>query len=171
MPPRTRIGLIGKAGSGKSSAAAFLAAELGFQHCRTGGLCRDVSRLVFGDEATSHLHAISDVLQTISEGLFLDAALRGVDPDRAIVIDAVRFDYDVAYARANGFALVRIKAADSTRRVRLERRGQAVDHVSADTHPIEVAMDRVEADFEIENDGKPSAMTARLWAIARGDAE
>lgn len=168
MISRPRIGLIGKAGSGKSSAAAALASSLDFQHCKTGKLCRDVTRLVFGDEATSHLHRVSDALQTIDEGIFLDAAIRGVDMSRPVVIDAIRFQHDIDYAMAKGFTLVRIRASAEIRSQRLKGRGQVFDPNSSPLHPIETALDGLDVEVEIENNDSLEELTASVVAVAQG---
>jgi dephospho-CoA kinase len=64
-PPRLRIALVGKSGSGKSEVAEFLRESRACQVIKTGRICRQIAQLLFGNEDKRSTQLLDDVLTEI----------------------------------------------------------------------------------------------------------
>ncbi len=145
-----RVALIGRSGVGKSTCAEFLGSQ-GYQNCSTGGICRDISNILFGNEDRSNLNSITDALQNLDKSIFLKSALRLMDLEGAIVIDSLRYKEDYQFAIENGFTIVRIRANSADQSHRLLLRGQKYSPGKDDNHSSETELVTAPADIEIPN--------------------
>lgn len=148
-----KVALIGKSGTGKSEVASYLAEAKKIQLVKTGVICREISKLLFGNDKKSSTQLLDDHLTAIDPSIFLRAALREADLDKSFAIDALRFQSDLIIAREVGCKIIRIWAIDSVRISRLNERGQAFDILKDGRHRSETELDSIDVDEEIENNG------------------
>lgn len=147
-----RFALVGKTGVGKTEVAKHLISK-GFEPCKTGAICRQISHLLFGNDWKVNTQKITDALIALEPSIFLKAALRAWDSSVPAVIDALRFQSDLEIARAQGFRIIRVVASDEKRQVWLKDRGEVFDFASDGAHRTEVELDSEDADVTIMNDG------------------
>lgn len=163
-----RIGLVGKSGSGKSVAGSFLNIQHGYRHVKTGAICREIARMLFGNEDKKSTQLLDDTLTQIDNSIFLRASLEGVNLEGLIVIDSLRFKSDLDLARELGFFVVRIEADEPTRLSRLRSRGQAYDPKTDGIHRSEVELEVEVVDATICNDAATEVFHQRLMdAVAQ----
>ena len=67
-------------------------------HLKTGAVCRQIAKLLFGNEDKKSTQILDDALTPIDSSLFLRATLRGADMGRPFVIDSLRFNTDLQLA-------------------------------------------------------------------------
>ncbi len=159
--------LVGRSGSGKTVISNFLAENYGFDACETGFMCRQVSKLVFGDEDKLHLNQVTDALQTIDRTIFLKAALRQVTHGSPVVIDSLRFLPDLEYAKSRGFRIIRILASEEKRAEWLEERGQVYNFSEDEKHNSEVELSDVDVEMEIyNNSGKDELISNFIKSVS-----
>lgn len=147
-----RFALVGKTGVGKSEVAKHLIAK-GFQPCKTGAICRQISDLLFGNDWKVNTQKITDALIDLEPSIFLKAALREWDAETPAVIDALRFQSDLQIAREGGFQIIRVIASDAKRAGWLKGRGEVFDFKTDGVHRTELELDSEDADVTLHNDG------------------
>lgn len=160
-----RLALIGKSGAGKSTVADIISQDYGIRRISTGSICREISRLLFGNENKASTQKIDDALTQIDPSIFFKAALRGAAEQERICVDSLRFAADYELARAQGFEIIRVTALNETRMRRLEARGQVFIPNVDGKHRSEVDLDTAAADFKIQNDGTEDEIRTALKLI------
>ena len=160
-----RVALLGKSGSGKSRAGAYLSEKLGVRYIKTGMICRQIAILLFGNDDKSSTQQLDDALTRIDRSIFLRAALRSVKPDEGFVVDALRFANDLVLAKNLGCKTIRIVAPNALRHERLAQRGQAFNPDVDGAHRSENELDHDEIDAEVINAGELVAFYAALDLI------
>lgn len=148
-----RFALVGKSGSGKSEVAKLLNQDFGCRIVKTGSICRQIAQILFGNEEKRSTQILDDALTSIDPSIFLRAAIRGLDSNESIVIDALRFKSDLQIASALGCATIRVDAADEERVRRLRVRGQTFDLKRDGHHRSETELDDHPVDHIITNAG------------------
>jgi len=177
--PCPRIALTGEKGSGKSTAAAFLADAL---TARRVAIAEPIKKIV--DEVIapglgiplSDKEALRPYYQAVgmagrawNEDIWIGALIRGHSLDagadlRAFVVEDVRFPNEgVALQRCN-FRVVRIVASPDLVAKRLIARDGKIDGATA-SHPSELSIAGVAHDELIENDGDMDQFLLRLRAL------
>lgn len=162
MKGQERFALIGKSGAGKSEVGVILKDRLGLRIIKTGAICRQISKMLFGNEDKRSTQLLDDALTSIDASIFVRAALRDVRTEERFVIDALRFTSDLEIARARGCTIIRVVADDSTRCRRLKARGQEFSLESDGKHRSEVELDSVPVDHLIVNDGSLEVLRMRV---------
>jgi predicted kinase len=169
------IGLLGKAGSGKSTVAAYLAQNHGFKVVRFADSLKDMMRQLGLTDA----HIEGDLKEVpcdllmgktprqamqwlgtewgrnmVGENLWVNQWLNRATRHRLVVAEDVRFPNEVLTLRENGGKLIRIK-----------RPGQ---HRSSATfgHTSENLLDKLDADAEVVNDGSITDLCAGVYKAA-----
>lgn len=165
MSSQNRFALVGKSGSGKSEVGLMLSEHLGLRIIKTGAICREIAKLLFGNDDKRSTQLLDDALTNIDPSIFLRAALRDVVADEGFVIDALRFEQDLVIARELGCVVIRVRADDATRVRRLQARGQSFVLDVDGRHRSEVELDAVPVDYEIVNQGQLSELRARLTSL------
>lgn len=165
MTAPIRFALVGKSGSGKSSAGERLSRLVGVEHVRTGAICRKIARMLFGNDDKRSTQRLDDALTSIDPSIFVRAALRPYINGDGFILDALRFREDAVLARGLGCRIVRIVAPPELRHVRLRERGQSFDPATDGLHRSETELDAIEVDHEITNDGDISSLEAALTVI------
>ena len=157
-----RFALIGRTGAGKSEVAQILGELRGCQIVKTGRICRQVSKLLFGNEDKRSTQLLDDVLTPIDASIFLKAALRDINIDLPTVIDSLRFTSDFKLAGEMGFRIIRVAAPEHQRNLRLTERGQVFDPTRNGNHRSEIELDHVPVLFTLVNDGSREELRERL---------
>jgi len=165
MTEPIRFALVGKSGSGKSRAAAFLSKRFGVPHLKTGALCREISRLLFNNEDKASTQRLDDALTGLDPSIFLRATLRPMSDSDSFVVDALRFTEDLTLARSRGCKVLRIVAPVDLRERRLAARGQVFNLAVDGSHRSETELDDAIVDFEIFNDAGFEALEGALSRI------
>ncbi len=160
-----RFALVGKSGSGKSTAGEHLGRLAGVEHVRTGAICRQIAHLLFGNDEKRSTQRLDDALTTIDPCIFVRAALRPYGEGGGFVLDALRFCEDAVLARGMGCRIIRIVAPPELRHLRLRERGQSFDPATDGLHRSEIELDVIKVDHEIINAGDLRSMEAALAAI------
>ena len=160
-----RFALIGKTGSGKSEVARIFAEALNGQVVKTGVVCRQISKLLFGNEDKQSTQLLDDVLTSLDGSIFLKAALRGIDLSRPTILDSLRFKTDFQLATELGFRMIRVGASEELRRQRLLSRQQDFDFSRQGAHRSEVELDNVPVSFTITNNGSREQLRAAVLEL------
>jgi dephospho-CoA kinase len=168
MTAPIRLALVGKSGSGKTHAGEFLSKQLGIRNIKTGAICREIARLLFGNEDKRSTQILDDALTPIDPSIFVKAALRSVSEQEGFVLDALRFGDDLLLARQHGCHVIRLAAPESVRVARLKARGQVFDSEVDGNHRSETELDQVQVDYEIMNDSDLRMLESALLEIASG---
>lgn len=165
----SRIALIGKSGAGKSASAHLLSEQAGLAHVRTGLICRQISKMLFGNENKTSTQILDDALTPIDNSLFLRAALRDLDLSCPFVIDSLRFESDLAIARSLGCFVIRISADDQARYRRLSERSQIYDPLKDGLHRSETELDSAAVNAVVLNNGTHEDLRSALLPLILND--
>ena len=166
------IGLIGKAGSGKSTAARILCTRLNATEVSLADPIKRIARDLFGfterqlwgpsecrNAVDGRFGALTPrhALQTLGswgremhEGIWVDAALRLAAQHSVAVIPDVRYHNEAAAIHAKGGCLIRIV-----------RPGAGLEG-GAGQHPSELAQETIRSDAEVLNNGTIEDLRVRL---------
>ena len=167
------IGLAGRTGAGKTSAAKYLSDKYGFQYKRYSQVLaewRSVSNAERGQ--------LQQVGWSVMAGGFqeeLNARLiAGIDPTRNAAIDGLRHvvDFQSLSSRFGySFEMIFLDAARETRFGRQTRFSTVPEFDAAESHPVEAHIDdlRPWAAITIRNDGYPEQLYQQLdiWLASR----
>jgi hypothetical protein len=107
------------------------------------------------------MNRVTDALKQMDEDVWLNAALRSVDPMAEIVFDSMRFERDYRFFRERAFALWRIEAPLPVRLARLGLRRQEYDPAVDEKHRAESELDVFPFDLVIVNDSNDISQLRR----------
>jgi dephospho-CoA kinase len=160
-----RIAMVGKSGAGKSEIRKYLVEKHGFSAIQTGLICREIARILFGNENKSSTQRLDDALTAIDPSIFLRASLRNAHLTGNIVLDAIRFFEDLRLAQSLRFLTVRVSSEPELRVQRLMARGQSFNLAVEGLHRSETELDLYQVDFEIQNTGSVSDLRGAIDSI------
>lgn len=160
-----QVALIGKSGVGKSTVAKLLNYYTGAERVSSGTICRQIAKLLFGNDEKSTTQTLDDALTKIDPSIFLNAALLAAPAGRPICLDSLRFSSDYEIAKRRGFMIVRVTAPDDVRLTRLSERGQKFDLAKDGSHRSETELDRISVEHTIENSGDIDALDNSVRAL------
>lgn len=139
---RLVIGIAGRIGAGKTSAATYLSSKYGFQYIRYSQVLSDW--LAKGPEGKTGLQEIGWEVMAVGKQAELNRRLIAqIRSDADVAVDGLRHPTDNESLRdsfADSFHLVYIESPPTLRWERLKERGRYADHASfqaADSHPVE----------------------------------
>lgn len=151
------LGLMGKAGSGKTTVAELLSEFVGYKRLSLAGPLKDIAAQLWGDEARTDrgkLQKLGVAVREIDEDSWVNLLVRSASEQSApVVVDDVRFPNEYWGLKAAGFYIVEVRADRHTRIERLQANGkwqseEQLEHIS------ETALDdgqKFPADFVIGN--------------------
>lgn len=138
------IGVAGRMGSGKTSAARYLSTKYGFQYTRYSQVLQDW--LSAGNVDRSRLQILGwDVMAGGLQTELNARLIAGIDRSRSAAIDGVRHPMDFASLSSSlgtSFRMIFLEASPEPRfdRVR-DRFGSFAEFQAADSHPVESHID------------------------------
>lgn len=145
------IALAGRSGSGKSTAALYLAERYNYAHVRSGALCREISKKLFDSDSKQLLNQVTDAMRAIRADVWISAALRSqTAPQHPIVFDSMRWNIDRDLLLQRGFVLWQFTADRETRIGRLAARGQQYDPAVDENHPVETELELAQFDWRLD---------------------
>lgn len=155
LPRYPHVAFIGKAGSGKTTAADYLVKHYGYHRVSFAALLKDIAVRLWGDTARQDrgkLQKLGVAVRSIEENTWVDAALRGIETWHVpVVIDDCRFPNEAGALQKHHFVFVRINAPVDLRVHRLQeinkfQNREQLEHIS------ETALDSLAGDHQIDND-------------------
>ena len=148
LPPRLRqpffIGVAGRMGSGKTSAAKYLSSRYGFQYARYSQVLQDW--LSAGNADRDRLQILGwDVMAGGRQAELNARLIAGIDRSRSAAIDGVRhrLDFDsLSSSLGPLFSMIFLEASQHRRFERVRERFESFgDFQAADSHPVESHID------------------------------
>lgn len=162
--PRTSrlvVGITGRIGAGKTSAAKYLSTRYRFQYLRYSQVLSDWRAK--DPDSRSHLQEVGwDVMAGGLQAELNRRLVAQVAPDRDAAIDGLRHPTDfetLSQSFSLSFHLLYIDSPRNTRWLRLKGRGryQTVgDFESADSHPVEQQIESLRFTAEVVLDNRSS---------------
>jgi dephospho-CoA kinase len=148
LPPRLShpifLGVAGRMGSGKTSAAKYLSSRHGFQYARYSQVLQDW--LSAGNLDRGRLQIIGwDVMAGGLQAELNARLIAGLDRSRSAAIDGVRhpMDFDsLSSSLGTSFSMIFLEASPQRRFDRLRDRFESfAEFQAADSHPVESHID------------------------------
>lgn len=159
------IALLGLSGSGKSTAATYLAEKYNYQLCSSGKICRDISKIIFDSEKREYLNLIGDALRTIDSDIFMKAAIR--KSPKPMVFDSIRFLTNLNVLEGKNFVILKIECKQCLAIERLKKRGQIFDIKKDLKHNAEIEIDSLPFDYQITNEGSIGGLYSQIDAFIK----
>ncbi|MEW5933690.1 MAG: AAA family ATPase [Bacillota bacterium] len=150
-----RVFLFGRRGSGKSTAARFLAACAGAKVYKISEPLYRVAREVFGMKGKDRrlLQVLGDKFREIDPDCLLRCLSHALyrDGPQAVVVEDVRLPREAEWLRRMGFMGVLVRAPEPVRLARLAERREEVGEEEG--HVTEVGVDAIVPDYVLDNGG------------------
>lgn len=169
------IGLSGKIGSGKTTAALYLNKTYGFENLSTRKLLADILQANGLEVDRRHLQVLGSKLTDIIGGAGFVALMLVYLPDKNYVIDSIRFPDAVDYLRrrlGNRYFHIHLMVSDEIRFDRLRKkddfygRTNLAEVESAETERWSEKL-RELADYSLLNDADKTALLSHIDEILR----
>jgi hypothetical protein len=165
------IAIWARSGAGKSFATKYLEENYGYEACKPGAICREITLRLFGEDSKTTLNKVNDALRQIEPNIWLRLGFQAVGRKDGVLIDGIRFASNVEFCRQNGFRMVKIVANEAIRMARLTARGQAFDVKIDGEHAGETEIENETFDHVVHNDhDDPVALYRQLDSIVDGSA-
>lgn len=153
---RPRIAFVGKAGSGKTSAANYLVQNYGYRRVSVATPLKIIAEDLWGPGGVTRtkLQRLGVAVRDIEENTWIDYLLRRSVPGGAgpVVVDDCRFPNEFERLQNAGFRIVRILSDTPDRIKRLKANGKW-DGPEALSHESETALDDLGGDLTVDNFG------------------
>lgn len=167
-----RICLCGKLRSGKDAFGTLLAVDHGFASpIAFGHALKDAAHRIYPDVPREPkpraLYQFMNVMREYDPDVWIKHAQKRVDyaleqrSTKGVVITDARQANEIAWARNNGFTIVRVTASDDVRISRAQRSKDVFDYEDL-THPTELEIDTFDVDYELSNDGAYPDLVAEV---------
>ena len=169
-----RLAFIGRAGSGKTTAAEFLVKNMNYVHLSFARKLKDIAAQLWGPTAQkdrAKLQALGTALRDLDEEVWLYPVARDIESvvdDGGIVVDDCRFENEFDLLVDRGFYVVRVEAAEDERVRRLQANGKF--STREDLHHVsEERQEHFPTHYRIENGNSIEAFEDEvvkiLWHI------
>lgn len=156
------VAFIGRAGSGKSTAAQHLADTYGHTVKSFAAPLKAIARGLWGEPGREELQKLGVAVREIHEDTWVDCLARSIrgqagrdalnDIWSAFTVDDCRFPNEAAMLRAERFVLVRLTVPRDQQILRLTANGKWQNEEQLD-HESETALDDCPVDYTYENTG------------------
>lgn len=170
------IALIGKAGTGKSTAAEFLASNYSYTRLSIASTIRETAASLWGTNAASSrstLQSLGVAIRQIDPDTWINLALGKMDSplnkDSIFVLDDVRFPNEYWKLRERDFITIRITADTVIRTDRLKQSGK-YENAEQLSHESETALDSYMTDYTIVNSAKIQDLEDQLVNILQKES-
>lgn len=171
------IAFMGKAGSGKTTAAQYLVDHFGYDRLSFAAPLKDIAVRLWGQSAMTDrakLQGLGVAVREIQEDTWVNLALCKLDnwqeqdiwshQHTRAVVDDMRFPNEYHALRKAGFKFVRVLSDRNQRVARLQANGKLQDEAQLE-HVSETALDKHHADHTIYNVGTPDELGHSLRAM------
>jgi hypothetical protein len=169
---------IGKAGSGKTTAADYLVAQYHYRRVSFAAPLKDVAAGIWGTAARTDrnkLQSLGVAVRDIDPDAWVNCALADIDDPvpagsvhdydfQPVVIDDCRFPNEYWALKERGFVVVRVQASQNVRVSRLRENGKLQDE-SQLAHVSETALDERAADYTVYNEDTLGLLYGQLHSI------
>ena len=164
---RILTGITGLMGSGKSTAAAYIAEKYDFVHMRLSGKMREIARDLELEITRDYLQGIGKFLREFDDDVWVRYLAKKIQASSAsIVVDDIRRKNEVDYLKPLGFKFIRIESSSSKRRTRIETRGNEMipdqDWKRWSVHLTETQVSQLPVDYVLENEGTLEELTDKI---------
>lgn len=160
------IAVLGKMGSGKTTAADALVRAYNYNRASFAELLKEVARLIWGADAVKDrekLQKLGVAVRDIEENSWVGALERRIENWRGpVVIDDCRFPNEYWALRHRGFTFLRVHADEAKREDRLMRNGKLQSREQF-THISETALDNIDADLDLFNNDSITEFERELY--------
>lgn len=169
------IAFIGKAGSGKTTAAELLMSEFGYSKFAFANPLKDIAVKIWGEDARTDrdkLQRLGVAVRDIDADAWANLLVRSVKalPARVrVVVDDCRFPNEHALLAEAGFVFVRVLANTGQRIQRLIAIDKLQDEMQL-VHVSETALDGTDADYTLENYDTLENFTERIVGVLNREA-
>ena len=167
------VGVTGRIGAGKTSAAQYLGSRYGFQYVRYSQI---LAGWVGSSEPKKRLQEFGwEVMNGGGQAELNRRLMEQIAPDSDAVVDGLRhpIDYE-SLSKKFGFSfhLLYIDTAIDVRWARLKEHGRyqtRQDFAAADSHPVEQQIEKLRTGAEVVlcNDGSPAELHSALDTLVR----
>jgi len=166
-----RIALGGKMGTGKSSIADFLVKAFQFKRYSFAAKLKELARELFNMDIKDRvlLQMLGTKIREIEADAWVNYVMKQVNTEAPLrcVIDDMRYLNEADILRENGFILVKLQCSTN---VRLNRNITGLNKRTA-THPSEVEIDAIDADYEIDTSGSLEDCYKQIMLVLEEIAE
>lgn len=162
-----RIAIYAPMRSGKSEAARLLSAHHGFVRRSFGGTLKALAHYIFGTsdvKPRALYQQFGQLCRSIDPDVWvrhLADNIAATCPDGNVVIDDLRQPNEYAWARDNGFVIVKVECHADIRKAHLEQLGEPVDDALL-THETESHFADFAPDYVVPNDGDTVDLRANI---------
>jgi dephospho-CoA kinase len=150
---RKDICFMGKAGSGKTTAAEFLEA-VAYARCSFAAPLKDIAEDIWGSEARTDrtkLIGLGSAVRNIDPDAWVNLLIRDIrDVPNPVTIDDCRFKNEYWALKGEGFVFIRIIADEDRRLRRLQAISKPIT-VEQMRSPSECELDDINPDYTIAN--------------------
>ncbi|MFW9905271.1 MAG: AAA family ATPase [Candidatus Thorarchaeota archaeon] len=155
---RRLIGLTGHMGSGKSTAAEYIAQKYGFVRMRISGKMREISQELELEITRDLLQGIGKFFRAFDDDVWIRYLGKKIQTsNESIVIDDIRRMNEVEYLKSLGFKIIRIESSSETRKMRIEnhmnKKISDQDWRRWSNHLTEIQVTQLPVDYTIRNNG------------------
>ncbi len=178
IPPTVQlphIAFIGKAGSGKTTAAELLTTEFSFGKFAFADPLKDIAAQIWGEPARKDrdkLQRLGVAVRDIDSDAWANLLVRKIKAlPRGVraVVDDCRFPNEHALLAASGFVFVRVIADTGQRIQRLIAIDKLQDEMQL-VHVSETALDDTDADYDIPNTGTREDFEEQIVGVLNREA-
>ncbi|MHA2244689.1 MAG: AAA family ATPase [Candidatus Hodarchaeales archaeon] len=167
---RILIGITGLMGSGKSTAAAYIAEKYDFAHMRLSGKMREIARELELEITRDYLQGIGKFLREFDDDVWVRyLAKKILASSVSIVVDDVRRKNEVDYLNTLDFKFIRIESSSSKRKKRIEARGNEKipdqDWKRWSDHLTETQVSQLTVDYILQNEGTFEELTDKIDSL------
>lgn len=156
------VAIIGRMGSGKTTAAEVLSRQLGYHSIHFAGLLKEIAATLWGPSAQTDRRKLQELgvaVRLIEPDTWVDALMRReVDRpqrDYPVVVDDCRFENEYWALAGRGFRFLRVEAAEDVRVNRLlairklEDKAQLLHESETGLDDIDIRADTIRNEWDI----------------------
>jgi hypothetical protein len=156
-----RIALVGKMGSGKTTATDYIKTRYNCKELAFATPIREFAKYIYGDTWHTEGRRLMQALGNLSREIDPDILIRPVKrtvmswPDINFIVSDVRFENEVNALHWLGFKVFRLEVSDSIRFARLKARDGRLPSLEVLNHPTETSLDHIVLPVINANPGAP----------------